>query len=71
MAASGARVIDLEEFRRRRAQRYEERETTSRKAYPPWGSALRLRSALPPQTPGPTLCVWYPVWYWVPVVAGV
>jgi hypothetical protein len=52
MAAWGARVIDLEEFRRRRAQRDEERET-SRKATLP------------------ALCVWYPVWYWVPVVPGI
>ena len=52
MAASGARVIDLEEFRRRRAAREERESSTAMRAYA-------------------ALCVWYPVWYWVPVVTGV
>jgi 3-methyladenine DNA glycosylase Mpg len=59
MAASGARVgarvIDLEEYRRRRASRAERE------------SSMRSESLFG----NSTLCVWYPVWYWVPIVPGV
>jgi hypothetical protein len=57
MAALGARVIDLEEFRRRRAAR-DEVQIAAARPNPAYSSLA-------------SLCVWYPVWYWVPLVTGV
>ena len=57
LKTSGAQVVDLEEYRRRRA-----------KASPSPAGALAAMSAPWMVARGPAYCVWYPFWCWVPVV---
>lgn len=52
MSAQGARVIDLEEYRRRR-------EAQSQRPAP-------MRAPLGMTSAAPVPIVWFPVWAWVP-----